>query len=155
MADIVGLAASAAGGGIFGLLGTALGRAVGFFERRQDIQHEERRWDHEVQLIQLQQAAKVAETEAEIVLTETEGSWRGLQASLNAEAQIAASYKWVDAARALTRPALTILLWLITAAIWAYANEANRSSITETATFAATAATLWWFGDRGRVPSTK
>lgn len=150
MADMIGLAASAAGGGVFGLLGTALGRAVGYFERRQSIQHEERRWAHEVQLLELQQAAAAAETEAERVLIETQGSWSGLTASIAADAQIAQSYRWVDAARALTRPVLTVLLWLITAVIWAYANEASRASITETATFAATAATLWWFGDRGR-----
>ncbi|MEM9843020.1 MAG: hypothetical protein AAF767_10225, partial [Pseudomonadota bacterium] len=60
----------------------------------------------------------------------------------------AASYRWVDAVRGLTRPLLTVLLWMITAAIWAFADAADRSSIVETATFAATAATLWWFGDR-------
>lgn len=154
MADVIGLAASAAGGGVFGLLGTALGRVVGFFERRQSIQHEERRWAHEVQLLELQQAATAAETEAERALVEAQGSWSGLTASLAAEAQIAASYKWVDAARALTRPLLTVLLWGITAVIWAYASEAGRAGITETATFAATAATLWWFGDRGRGTSS-
>ena len=150
MAEMIGLAASAAGGGVFGLLGTALGRVVGFFERRQSIQHEERRWAHEVQLLELQQAAAAAETEAERTLIEAQGSWSGLSASIAAEAQISASYKWVDAARALTRPVLTVLLWGITAMIWIYASETSRSSITETATFAATAATLWWFGDRGR-----
>lgn len=155
MADIMGLAASAAGGGVFGLFGTALGRLVGFFERRQSLAHEERRWQHEVSLLELQQAATAAETEGEIALTQAAGSWNGLQASLQAEAQIASSYKWVDAARALTRPVLTVLLWLITAVIWAYASETNRSSITETATFAATAATLWWFGDRSRMWPTR
>ena len=80
MADIAGLAASAAGGGIFGLFGTALGRLVGYFERRQTLAHEERRWLHEVRLLELQQAAAAAETEGEIALTETAGSWAGLQA---------------------------------------------------------------------------
>lgn len=155
MADMIGLAASAAGGGIFGLLGTALGRAVGYLERRQSLQHEERRWHHETQLLELQQAAAAAETEAERALIETQGSWSGLTASIAAEAEIGASYKWVDAARALTRPVLTVLLWLITAGIWAHASEVSRASITETATFAATAATLWWFGDRGRTGTTR
>jgi len=39
-------------------------------------------------------------------------------------------------------------LWGITSVIWFSADLADRSSIIETATFAATAATLWWFGDR-------
>lgn len=148
MADVMGIAASAAGGGLFGLIGTALGRFGGYFERRQSIQHEQRRWLHEVKLLELQQLADAAETEAELAMEHAAGSWRGLQASLQAEAALAPSYKWVNAVRALTRPLLTVLLWGITAMIWFTADLADRASITETASFAATAATLWWFGDR-------
>jgi len=68
---------------------------------------------------------------------------------MQAEAEIGASYPWVNAVRGLTRPFLTLLLWLIAGIIWFGADAAGRDSITETATFAATAATLWWFGDRG------
>lgn len=149
MADIIGITASAAGGGLFGLIGTALGRIAGYFERRQTMTHERERWGHEVQLLKLQQAAKAQETEAEIMLSEVEGSWHGLATSMQAEAAIGASYKWVDAVRGLTRPSLTLLLWVIAALIWFGADPAGQSSIIETATFAATAATLWWFGDRG------
>ncbi|MEL6692726.1 MAG: hypothetical protein AAFQ12_06760, partial [Pseudomonadota bacterium] len=104
MADLIGVAASAAGGGVFGLFGTALGRLAGFFERRQTIAHEERRWQHEVSLLELHQSAAAQETEAELAIARTKGSWTGLEASLKAEASIAASYRWVDAVRALTRP---------------------------------------------------
>ncbi len=148
MADIAGLAASAAGGGLFGLVGTALGRLAGYFEQRQAQAHEKARWGHEVQLIGLQQAAARAETEAEIALSDVQGSWQGLAASMQAEAAIAGSYKWVDAVRGLTRPALTLLLWLIAGGIWLGADPVSRTAIAETATFGATAATLWWFGDR-------
>ncbi|GAB5454210.1 MAG: hypothetical protein Hens2KO_04390 [Henriciella sp.] len=148
MADLIGVAASAAGGGLFGLFGTALGRLAGFFEKRQTIAHEERRWVHEVTLLESQQSAAAQETEAELAIARTEGSWTGLEASLNAEAAIAGSYRWVDAIRALTRPTLTLLLWGITLAIWFSTDNSGRTSITETTTFAATAATLWWFGDR-------
>lgn len=148
MADLIGLAASAAGGGVFGVVGTALGRLAGYFERKQSIAHEERRWQHEVQLLELQRLAHAAETEAELAIEQMQGRWSGLQASLNAEAAIRSSYRWVDAVRGLTRPVLTLLLWGITAAIWFFADAAGRDSVTETAAFAATAATLWWFGDR-------
>ena len=66
-----------------------------------------------------------------------------------AEAAIGESYPWVNAVRGITRPGLTLLLWVISAMIWLGADAAERAAITETATFAATAATLWWFGDRG------
>ena len=148
MSDIAGLAASAAGGGLFGLIGTALGRVAGYFEQKQAQAHEKARWIHEVQLIELQQAAQKAETEAEIALSEVEGSWQGLAASMQADAAIASSYRWVDAVRGLTRPCLTLLLWLIAGGIWLGADPASRANIAETATFGATAATLWWFGDR-------
>ncbi|RIJ28456.1 hypothetical protein [Henriciella mobilis] len=156
MDDIAGLAASAAGGGLFGLIGTALGRVAGFFEARQAQAHERARWAHETELLERQQAARAAETEAELALAETAGRWEGLRASVEADAAIAASYRWVDAVRGLTRPLLTLLLWLIAGGIWLGADDGARASITETATFAATAATLWWFGDRsprqGRAP---
>ena len=149
MADTLGLAASAASGGLFGLAGTAIGRIAGFFERKQQYVHERARWNHESQLLELQMRANAQETEAEIALAETAGSWRGLETSMIAEANIGASYPWVNAIRGLTRPFLTLLLWLIAAVIWFGADAAGREAITETATFAATAATLWWFGDRG------
>ena len=149
MADIAGLAGSAAGGGIFGLIGTIIGRAAGYFEQRQHQAHERARWAHEGKLLELQMQAHREETEAEERLAETAGSWQGLTASLQAEAAIGASYAWVNAVRALTRPVLTFLLWLITWLVFVGSEAAARGEIVETATFAATAATLWWFGDRG------
>ncbi|MEO0467551.1 MAG: hypothetical protein AAF216_13495 [Pseudomonadota bacterium] len=149
MDDVIGLTASAAGGGLFGLFGTALGRVAGFFERRQQQAHEQAKWQHETVLLELQMKADRQETEAELALAHTQGSWAGLEASMAADAAVAPSYKWVDAVRGLTRPALTLLLWLIAVVIFVSTSDAGRAAITETATFAATAATLWWFGDRG------
>ena len=153
MEEVAGLAASAAGGGVFGLVGTALGRLAGYFETRQQQRHERERWAHEMKLIELKQAARAAGQAAERALAETSGRWAGLEASLAADAAIAASYPFVDAVRGLTRPVLTLLLWLIAGGIWLGAGEGARMEITETATFAATAATLWWFGDRSPRPN--
>ncbi len=149
MENLTGLAASATGGGLFGLIGTVLGRVAGFFERRQEQAQERARWAHESELLKMQMQAKAQETEAEIALAETTGSWDGLKASMQAEAAIGASYPWVNAMRGLTRPVLTLLLWLISVSIFVGADPEGQQAITETATFAATAATLWWFGDRG------
>ena len=154
MNDFIGIAASAAGGGVFGLIGTSLGRIASYFERRQSIAHEERRWLHEASLQKLQQSAAEQQASAQLTQTDLEGRWSGLKASLDAEAAISASYHWVNAVRALTRPTLTLLLWVIATVIWFSADLAERSNIVETATFAATAATLWWFGDRA-VPAQR
>ncbi|MEO0981397.1 MAG: hypothetical protein AAFX03_01965 [Pseudomonadota bacterium] len=149
MADIVGIAASAASGGLFGLFGTALGRVASFFERRQEQAHERARWAHEAKQVELEMQADREKTQGEIALADTAGRWSGLTASMEAEAAIGDSYAWVNAVRGLTRPALTLLLWLIAAGIYVRADEAGQAAITKTAAFAATAATLWWFGDRG------
>lgn len=146
--DIVGAAAS---GGLFGVLGTVAGRVANYFEKKQANQHQISMWQHEKEMHRLQMEARAAETEQEIDLAATQGSWSGLEASINAEGRIGKSYKWVDAVRALTRPTLTILLWFIAASIWlTTADEGLRGRIVETVTFAATAATLWWFGDRAQ-----
>lgn len=150
MSDIVGLAASAAGGGVFGLIGTVIGRAAGIFERRQDHTQERARWAHDAAMLEARMRAEAAATEGQMRLSEVAGAWRGLAASMEAEAAIGDSYRWVNAVRALTRPLLTLLLWLITGMVYLGAGAEARDTIVETATFAATAATLWWFGDRGQ-----
>ncbi len=150
MADIIGLAASAAGGGVFGLLGTVIGRIAGLIERRQENTQEQARWKHEAALVELQMKARASELAGQQSLAQTAGAWQGLASSMAAEAAIGDSYRWVNAVRALTRPLLTLLLWLITGLVYLGAAADARASIIETTTFAATAATLWWFGDRGQ-----
>ncbi len=155
MEDIIGIAASSASGGILGILGTALGRFARYFERRQDLAHERLRWGHEIELLSLQTAASQAETEVEAAIAESQARWQGLQTSLRAEAELVASYRWVDALRGLTRPALTLLLWCITTLVWFGAEGDLQARLIETVTFAATAATLWWFGDRAAMTSAR
>ncbi len=149
MADIAGLAASAAGGGIFGLIGSVIGRAAGLVERRQEQAQERARWEHESRLMDMQMQAKRQAREDDLRLADVEGGWQGLSASIAAEAAIGESYRWVNAVRGLTRPFLTLLLWVISGLVFMGSEAAARAEIVETATFAATAATLWWFGDRG------
>ncbi len=145
MAVIFGLGLDAAAGGLFGIIGTAFGRVAGYFERKQAFEHEVQRWRHEYRLHELQMAADQQEAELELAITAQQGSWQGLEASIKAEAAIGAASKWVINMLRLVRPVLTLLLWLITAWIFAVTQE---GAIVEAAVFAATAATLWWFGDR-------
>lgn len=149
MSDILGIASSAAGGGIFGLLGTGLGRIASYFETRQTLKHERERWVHDANMAELQMTAERERASAELAKADTEGSWQGLAASLEADAAIPDSYPWVSAVRGLTRPCLTFMLWFITLLIFLNTPPDARADLINTATFAATAATLWWFGDRG------
>lgn len=170
MVDVAGMGLSAAGGGLFGLLGTVAGRVIGLFERREaradralEMNHELKRWNHEEALQRLQMEADRQETEDELAIAATAGSYAGLSASLHAEAALDAP-RWVNAVRALVRPVLTPLLWIAVFVVFyrtasneaRWIAEADRAELiaylVNSVVFAATAATLWWFGDRPQKP---
>ncbi len=151
MAGILSFGVDAAAGGLFGIFGTALGRVAGYFERKQTFHQEEKRWGHELKLHELQMKAKKQETELELAIEAQKGSWKGLEASLAADANIGIASKWVINTLRLVRPTITLLLWCITAWIFSRTQDGNIAS---SAVFAATAATLWWFGDRAPKPRT-
>ncbi|MAK62638.1 MAG: hypothetical protein CMK09_16840 [Ponticaulis sp.] len=146
--DWFGMAASAAGGGVFGVVGTVLGRVAGYFEAQQQHVFDKSRWQHETEMVRLNLEVGQAKSEAEQELASLQGSWAGLRSSLEAEVSLTSSYPLVNAIRALTRPALTLLLWVITALVFFNVETDMKARIVETSVFAATAATLWWFGDR-------
>jgi len=125
MDAIIGLGLDAAAGGVFGLFGTAIGRIASFFERRQTFKQEQARWSHELELHKLQMQARAQETEMELALAAQEGSWRGLQASIDAEAKLGAASRWVINLLRLVRPVLTLLLWFITG--WIFSVTQNGS----------------------------
>lgn len=145
MASLGALTIDAAAGGLFGILGTAIGRVAGYFERQQVFAHERARWIHEVQLHELNMCARAQEVEAELAIVAQSGSWAGLEASLKADAAIGKASLWVVNLLRLVRPVLTFLLWLITG--WIF-YQTQDTGVIDAAVFAATAATLWWFGDR-------
>ena len=140
----------AAAGGVFGIIGTALGRVAGYFERRQTHEQELRRWSHELALHDLNMKSRLQESEIELAITAQAGSWTGLEASIKADAALGTASKWVINTLRLVRPILTLLLWFITAGIFMVTQD---SEIVKAAVFAATAATLWWFGDRAPKPA--
>jgi hypothetical protein len=150
MADLMTLGLDAAAGGVFGIIGTAFGRVAGFFERRDAYRQEKARWEHEYRLHELNMKSREQESKIELALANQVGSWSGLKASIEADAAIGRASKWVINLLRLVRPSLTFSLWLITAGIFL---QTQNQSIVEAAVFAATASTLWWFGDRAPKPN--
>ena len=150
MADILGLGLEAATGGVFGIVRTVLGRVSGYFEKKLGFKQEQARWLHEYKLHELQMQARQQETELELALAAQAGSWKGLEASIKAEAAIGRASQWVINVLRLVRPVLTLFLWVITA--WIF-HVTKNGAIVEAAVFAASAATLWWFGDRAAKPN--
>jgi hypothetical protein len=146
--DIGSLFDSGLTGGLFGLLGNVAGKVIGIFESKQQFAQKKEEWGHEERLLDMQMKAKAAETEQELAVTASSGSWTGLGESLKAETAIGATYSWVNAVRALVRPALTMGLGgFLCAAFFATAGTA-RTTISDSLVFAAVTAIVWWFGDR-------
>ena len=152
MENLMALGLDAAAGGVFGIVGTTLGRVAGFFERRDENKQEQARWAHEYQLHELNIKSRAQESEIEIELAAQVGSWTGLEASIRADSSGGIASQWVINLLRLVRPSLTFLLWIITAGIFV---KTQNQAIAEAAVFAATAATLWWFGDRAPKPMNR
>jgi len=137
-------------GGLFGLLGNVAGKVISIFTAKQEFARKKEEWGHEERLLDLQMKAKAAETEQELAVTAASGSWSGLGESLKAETAIGATYPWVNAVRALVRPALTLGLsgFLCTAFFALGPGDLDRQYVADSLVFAAVTAIVWWFGDR-------
>lgn len=158
-----GLAGGALGAA-FGALGSILNRGVAIFETREkrkdrqlEMAHEKDRWSHDLQLAADQREGQAEAARQALARTQARGSWAGLAESVRAEAGLASDWPWVSAVRALTRPALTLLLWVLFAMLFLSAVggalEAETAAgvvrtAVETIAFSASTALAWWFGDR-------
>jgi hypothetical protein len=166
MSDLLSIATgSGALGGLFGMLGSGLGRVIGLYEMREkrqdrtlEMAHEKDGWAHERDLQILQTEAQLQAARHDLDKASVDGSWQGLSASVAADATLPGGYAWVNAVRALVRPVLTLLVWLIFTVLFFAAlttrlpGEAGQDVIetfVNTVTFAASTALAWWFGDRG------
>lgn len=147
--SILGTTAAAASGGIFGVLGSAVGTVAKYFQAKQE--HKQ----------------KVELTRLEMEVAAQKGSWDGLTASQTAEASIGNTYHWVNAARGLFRPMLTVLLLICTMVIFkdimggtsklAEIFDAGELKdilryIVYSIVFTTASAAMWWFGDRAMQP---
>jgi hypothetical protein len=140
------------GGGLFGLVGNVASKVIGIFEAREVFAQKKEEWGHDERVLDMQAKAAAAANAQALATTAASGSWSGLSESLKAEGAIGASYAWVNAVRALVRPALTIgLCGFLAAAFFALSpSDAVRSEISDSLVFAAVTAVVWWFGDRVR-----
>lgn len=148
--DILGTLADTVSGGVFGLLGHVATKVAGIFESEQQFKQKLAEWAHENELLKLQMQAKAAETENEVEVAAATGAWSGLSESLKAETAIGTTYPWVNAVRALVRPALTLglALFLCSAFFALPAGDDTRAYVANSLVFAAVTAIVWWFGDR-------
>lgn len=150
LGHLLGCGLSAGAGGVFGLIGNLATKTFGYLESKQVLLVKQSEWAHETELLKLQAQWKQPETEhAEAPLTLAE-SWSGLLSSVAAEGALPTSYKWVNAARALVRPLLTLGLSAVLAAAFFHMapDDTARAYVIDSLVFAAVTAIVWWFGDR-------
>jgi hypothetical protein len=170
MGAIVDLIGAAAGGGIFGLIGSIFGWWATRDAIAQERAFEKDKWSYEQENMRLQMAARAAETEQELAIVSQEGSWTGLETSVqHDEAAGARASGWVNDVRSLFRPVLTLTLqglqawviWLIASAnvamIEILANPSTPGAdilryAVYSLVFAAQTSVVWWFGDRALTP---
>ncbi len=150
LGTLVDAGTSALSGGVFGLIGNIATKVVGYFEAEQQLKLKSAEWAHENELLKLQMQAHAVETEDELKLVAARGAQAGLTASLQAEGSIGTTYEWVNAVRALVRPALTFgLAAFLCAAFFALTpGDIDRAYVANSLVFAAVTAIVWWFGDR-------
>jgi hypothetical protein len=161
--DILGLGASAASGGLFGVLGAAFGAWMKHKERQQKAIEQKAEREHELKLIELRMQS-----------TSQEGAWNGLTTSIHAQAELdkhQTNLPLVVAIKSLFRPFLTLSLWVavgwlmhlvLMGSLQTYLTLASENQtifssaeivnlvkyVVYSTVFSATTATTWWFGER-------
>ena len=158
--ELLGFGMSILTGGATGLLGTAISGVIDYFQGRQRHAQELdlRRLDIELAQAEASGAERVAAIEAEGERDRAE--WEAMTASYRE-----AGARWsrpgdgvliqlVDFVRGMTRPVLTWGLVALVGAIYFLLGAGNAHAgllqplIVETVLYLATAAVLWWFGQR-------
>ena len=169
--SLLGAGASVASGGLFGLLGSLVGVGTKYLQQRQANAQRSKEWLHEIELRKLNMEAGDRETENELAIAQSEGSWRGLEASYKTVIPASQVHTVVNDLRALFRPLLTFSLIALSAVlfwwVWSGILEANpkvlavfsESDIKDiirymihTIFFSTSTAIVWWFGDRAMAP---
>lgn len=147
-------------GGATGLVGTIVSGAIDFFQSRAEHKREMdlRRLDIELAQAEAGSAERVAAIEAEgardrAELEAMEASYREASSRMSRPGE-GGLMKFVDFVRGMTRPVLTWGLVALVGVIYFTLSageltpESVKPRIIETILYLATAAVLWWFGQR-------
>lgn len=106
-------------GGVFSVLTQGLGIFKSKEERLDKAdqrRHEQAMAEHEYRMGELQSQRDVSLTEQHIARAHVDGSWKGLEESIKAQAITAdSSYRWANSIVTLVRPVMTLALFAITA----------------------------------------
>jgi hypothetical protein len=151
------VATSTPWGQALGLVGGLASGVLSFFQRKQDRAHELALKAEEMKLLIASANVNQAALAGELAKLREDGAAKAFTASIEADAKLPRSYRWIDALRAITRPGLT---WYFTVAFtcmsmavlcgWAGSlfDSALAVFIFTTAANMMQMCVTWWFGQR-------
>jgi hypothetical protein len=161
--DLIGNAAT---GGLLGVFGSVIGGVTKYFQKKQEIEEAGRERSHELTLIEMEMKRGASETENELKIIEAGVAGNIREASYTLPVAVSGASVWVNNIRSLFRPFLTLALWGLLTGVVVMVLYGDRLSdlfvegelsdlikyVVQSIVFAASTATMWWFGDRALAP---
>ena len=157
-AELLGtVATSTPWGQALGLVGGLASGVLGYFQKKQDRVHELAMKAEDMKLLIASANVNQAALAGELAKLREQGAAQAFTASIDADAKLPRSYRWIDAFRAITRPGLT---WYFTVSFtcmamavlcgWAGSlfDSALAVFIFTTAANMMQMCVTWWFGQR-------
>lgn len=149
--DILGFGASAATGGLFGLLGFGVKALFGWLADREKTKLLKQQNEHELALLREQRETRAQELENERQISADE-----LRKSSYDFANVTGQpvWKWVSSVVSLMRPALTLYLLFVASVIvfesisGPQPDPTTRKEAVGLVLMLTATAVTWWFGDR-------
>lgn len=140
-----------------GLFGSLISGVMGYFERRQQLEHDKAKWAHETSLQELNMKARGQELEAEDQIAQTHMISETLKGSYEHDASYGPTSPWASNALRFVRPLLAFSLLGLVGWFWFSAplmqvadNLTLREAIVLKTLFLAEVAVTWFFADRRR-----
>ena len=142
-----------------------MGVGAKWLQERQRQKWQREKWTHEEALLRLVMERGSAETEQELLIVQEKAAALAKVKSYDLQITAGPVSRWVNDIRSLFRPGLTVFLWIVVGVLMWMLLGGGLSGIIDAqdaialvdyairlAIFAASAATVWWFGDRAMQP---
>lgn len=143
-----------AGGGFTGMVSAGVGAYAKHKQLKLELEHKRKEWAYDYRMQELQNQSDRAMAEQDLLIAAEKGASSAFNAAIEAESKITNSktHMWVNDVRALFRPTLTMVLWImvfivIFSGVVESKSEAVRT-IVSALVQASAAATGFWFGSR-------
>lgn len=140
-----------------GLFGSLISGVMGYFERRQKLEHDRAQWAHETTLQELNMKARGQELESEQAIAQTAMIAETLKGSYEHDASYGTPSQWASNALRFVRPLLAFMLLALVGWFWWTVPMMDvgddltlREAIVLKTLFLAEVAVTWFFADRRR-----